>query len=506
MKTISLSALLAASFVLLLALSVSVKSSANASLGDDQLRQLKLIEQQILSDKQSEARKHKEREQAFLAARDQQAEKLAELQREEAAAKAEYQRLKASVESGGAEIKALKVQLGERAHHLQDLFALARQVAGDTQQELSGSLVSAQYPSLLGQLEPLRKEQTVLEAAQLQALWQVLSADIKASGELSRFNAPVYQQDGSSQSTEVLRLGPFSARDQENYLQLLPENGRLQVLAPAPDGMPQAQGSDVFEALIDPTRGQLFKQSVNQAGWAERLQQGGYVGAVIVLLGILGLLFTGYKMLSLAALKKRIDAQLAVPTTIDKSNPLGRILAAGEALMAAPKENDSSSHNAVQSSAQQSANEPVLEAKLQEAILREAPVLDIGTGLIKLLATVAPLLGLLGTVTGMIATFQAISLHGTGDPRLMAGGISQALITTVLGLVVAIPLLFGHSLVASRVKNLMLILSQESLALVAQVLDQSAAKTAASRGQGSGSEPAGAGAGEQVVAAQALKD
>lgn len=476
---------------LLSAALLSMSTTLLAEVGDDQLRQLKRIEQQILSDKQREAREHKAREQAFLAARDRQAAKLAELKREQAAAKAEYLGLKADVESGGAAITALKAQLDERAHHLQDLFALARQVAGDTQQELSGSLVSAQYPALLAKLESLRQDQTVLEAAQLQALWQVLSADIKASGELSRFNAPVYQQDGSSQTTEVLRWGPFSARDQEHYLQLLPENGRLQVLAPAPNDMPKMQGDEVFEALIDPTRGQLFKQAVNQAGWAERLQQGGYVGAVIVLLGIVGLLFTGYRMLSLAALKKRIDAQLAAPKNIDNSNPLGRILAAGEALTAAPQHDS------------QATNEPLLEAKLQEAILREAPALDRGTGLIKLLATVAPLLGLLGTVTGMIATFQAISLHGTGDPRLMAGGISQALITTVLGLVVAIPLLFGHSLVASRVKNLMLVLSQESLALVAQVLDQPASKTAASKGQKGAGEASSSV--EQVVAAQAHK-
>ena len=82
-------------------------------------------------------------------------------------------------------------------------------------------------------------------------------------------------------------------------------------------------------------------------------------------------------------------------------------------------------------------------------------------------ANTATLLGLLGTVTGMIATFQSITLFGTGDPKLMAGGISQALITTVLGLIAAIPLLLLHNFVATRSKDLVQILEERSAGMVA---------------------------------------
>ena len=105
---------------------------------------------------------------------------------------------------------------------------------------------------------------------------------------------------------------------------------------------------------------------------------------------------------------------------------------------------------------------------LDDAITREVPVLERGQSMIKLLASVAPLLGLLGTVTGMIATFQSISLFGTGDPKLMASGISQALITTMLGLIVAIPLLFLHSLIASRSRKLVQILDEQSAGLISR--------------------------------------
>ena len=114
-------------------------------------------------------------------------------------------------------------------------------------------------------------------------------------------------------------------------------------------------------------------------------------------------------------------------------NPLGRVFLAAEQDKSEDTDN--------------------LELILDEAITREVPALEKGLSMIKLFAAVAPLLGLLGTVTGMIATFQSISLFGTGDPKLMANGISQALVTTMLGLCAAIPLLFIHNLLAYRAEN-----------------------------------------------------
>ncbi|MFT7186078.1 MAG: biopolymer transport protein ExbB [Pseudohongiellaceae bacterium] len=185
-------------------------------------------------------------------------------------------------------------------------------------------------------------------------------------------------------------------------------------------------------------------------------------------LGIAGLLYTLFRLITLSKINTQIKQQLKTPEQPDKNNPLGRVLAVyhDSATLKASNKQSKEASPSIQD------NHEGLEIKLNEAILREAPKLDKGTGIIKLLATVAPLLGLLGTVTGMIGTFQAITLFGTGDPKLMAGGISQALITTVLGLIVAIPLLFGHSLVATRVKSLLTILTQQSLSLVAQTIEK----------------------------------
>jgi biopolymer transport protein ExbB len=144
----------------------------------------------------------------------------------------------------------------------------------------------------------------------------------------------------------------------------------------------------------------------------------------------------------------RIQAQLRDISRPGQANPLGRVLAAVEGIPLQEEE--------------------LLQLKLDEAVLAEIPALERGNGLIKLLAATSPLLGLLGTVTGMILTFQAISLFGSGDPKLMAGGISQALVTTVLGLVVAIPLLFGHSLINALSRSMIQRLDEQCAGVLAR--------------------------------------
>jgi biopolymer transport protein ExbB len=116
-----------------------------------------------------------------------------------------------------------------------------------------------------------------------------------------------------------------------------------------------------------------------------------------------------------------------------------------------------------------------LVLKLGEAIMKETPKLNAMLPFLKIIAVVAPLLGLLGTVTGMIITFQAITLYGAGDPKLMAGGISTALVTTVLGLCVAIPMVFLHTLVASRARRLTQILQEEATGMLSERAEQQGA-------------------------------
>jgi biopolymer transport protein ExbB len=231
-----------------------------------------------------------------------------------------------------------------------------------------------------------------------------------------------------------LRAGVFSAWADGDYLRFVPETGDLLSLSRQPPlrfrnaarGFDDAGGPQML--AIDPTRGSLLGRLTYTPDLRERVAQGGTIGLIIIGLGVTGLLLTGWRLAFLALLTRRIRRQLADVSRPDARNPLGRVLLAARDIGLDDEE--------------------LLQLKLDEAVLAEMPAIERGNGLIKLFAAISPLLGLLGTVTGMILTFQAISLFGTGDPKLMAGGISQALVTTVLGLVVAIPLLFGHSVVA----------------------------------------------------------
>ncbi|MEM1082282.1 MAG: MotA/TolQ/ExbB proton channel family protein, partial [Pseudomonadota bacterium] len=224
--------------------------------------------------------------------------------------------------------------------------------------------------------------------------------------------------------------------------------GRFQGMAA---DLQDASPGTVQEMAVDFTRGDILAQVVRAPNLQERLRQGGTVGWIIVAIGIFGILFAIWKgtvlMLRGNAIKRQVKRSDA-----SQGNALGRVLSVYE-------DNPN-------------ADVETLELKLDEAILRETAPLESGLPLIKVLYVVAPLIGLLGTVVGMIVTFQQITLFGTGDPRMMASGISMALITTVLGLVVAIPLTLIHSVLQSRSRALIQILEEQAAGIIARTAEQ----------------------------------
>ncbi|MEO1884670.1 MAG: MotA/TolQ/ExbB proton channel family protein, partial [Methylococcales bacterium] len=246
----------------------------------------------------------------------------------------------------------------------------------------------------------------------------------------------------------------FNALSEGQYLRYLPESEQLATLARQPESRFLDLATDFSAAPngnadlgIDPTRGVILSMLIQTPNTFERIDQGGIIGYIILTLGGIGFIFALYRLFVLFQTGQKMSAQL-VSETASTDNPLGRVI------------KDAESHH--------SPDVETLELVLDEAITREVPVLEKGLGMIKLLAAVAPLLGLLGTVTGMIETFQSISLFGTGDPKLMANGISQALVTTMLGLCIAIPLLFLHSLLASRSKSLVQILDEQTAGIISR--------------------------------------
>jgi biopolymer transport protein ExbB len=333
-------------------------------------------------------------------------------------------------------------------------------VAGDTRSQLEASLISAQYPDRAEKLASLVKKKNIPSAAALNDLWYVLQHEITESGKVVKFEAAVTDPSGEARTRMVTRVGLFNAVSDGKYLTWISEVGKLNELARQPSSRYLATISDLEESeggmvrfAIDPSRGSILSLLVQTPSLGERIQFGGVIGYMILALGALAFLGALIRILYLSKVTLRVQAQKQAPKA-SLDNPLGRVMHVFEQN---PK-----------------VDTDTLSLKLDEAILREQSNFDKFLWAIKVVSVAAPLMGLLGTVTGMIRTFQAITLFGTGDPKLMAGGISEALVTTMLGLVVAIPLVLLHSWLRTMSRRLSDVLGEQSAGIVARQAENTA--------------------------------
>ena len=409
----------------------------------------------------SEGKINQAREAQFLSDRNNQrnllAQAKAELKREEKRSddlKSEYDRLERN-------LAELTTVLQERMGNLGELFGIVRQSSGDIQAALNDSMVSAQYQGRDVFLSELAQRKALPNVQELRTVWSRMVTEIAESGKVIKFNAIVERANGAKEEVEIVRVGVFNAVSDGRFLDWNSARStkHLIELARQPTSRFQSMASDLQAAptgemvamAIDFTRGQILRAVVQSKTPIERVKEdGGPVGMVIIGVGIFGLLLCIWKALVLYTTGGRMSKQLKTADA-NKGNPLGRVMA----IYTDNTETDIET----------------LELKLDEAILRESAPLETGLSFIKVLYVVAPLLGLLGTVVGMIATFQMITLFGTGDPRMMAGGISTALVTTVLGLVVAIPLTIFHAFLQGKSKALIQILEEQAAGIIARLAE-----------------------------------
>ncbi len=434
--------------------------SLNSAMADTGKSAASLDEllRQVKASQGEEGRRNKAREQRFLAEKSQQQTLLKQAEAELVRTQAESDRLKSLFESNEEKLAELTEILHQRTGTLGEVFGVVRQSAGDLKAVISDSLVSAQHTGRVPPIENLANSRALPTVSELETLWYTLQQEMTESGKVVTFNADVIGVDGVSLQRPVTRIGTFTAVSDGKYLNYLAETGQLITLSRQP-GQPHSSlaqdigqlSAGVGPMTIDPTRGSILGMLVQSPSALERVQQGGVIGYIILALGLLGILVGAERFWRLSRIGSKIRQQLEAPDKPQENNPLGRVLQVF----------DSNSSEDLET----------LELRLDEAILKETPALSRGVRIVKLLAAIAPLLGLLGTVTGMIGTFQAITLFGTGDPKLMAGGISQALVTTMLGLIVAVPLLFMHAGIAARSQRFIQILDEQSAGLIARQLE-----------------------------------
>ncbi len=416
---------------------------------------LRLIEQGKARDNQ-EAR---QREARFAQQRNQQQNLLNQARAERTRQENESARLEGLFEENQQRIITARAALDERLGALKELFGVLQTVAGDAQGRFSSSLTSLQYPDrgefLVELGSKMANANSLAQIEDIERLWFELQREVNESGKISTFSHTVITAGGQQETMPITRVGTFNLVSSVGYLEFKGDD-TVAELPRQPEGrftssavaLANATGQGgVIDFGVDVTRGGILGLLVETPTLQDKVQQGGIVGYCIIALGIIGLLVALIRFVGLSNDSRKVSAQLKRDSA-STDNPLGRVLAAYES--------------------NQGADTETIELKLSEAALKEMPGLTKGLLFIKVVGVVAPLMGLLGTVTGMIKTFQVITLYGAGDPKMMAGGISQALVTTVLGLVVAIPMVLLHTLVSGQSKKIINVLQSQSAGLVAQ--------------------------------------
>ena len=211
---------------------------------------------------------------------------------------------------------------------------------------------------------------------------------------------------------------------------------------------------------LDVTEGRAALLQADQRGLYDELVTGGVVMIPLVLVALLAMVVAVLKTVSLWRVHG-VDAHAAV--AIAQSYAAGDTAAAERSSAALPAPLRAVVNEGL---AHYDAAPVILEEIVEERVMSQLPGLERHLWLLAVLAGIAPLLGLLGTVTGMIHTFQLVTVFGTGDAGLLSGGISEALVTTKFGLVIAIPVLVVHALLSRRVRTLMAELEQAATAFV----------------------------------------
>lgn len=452
------------SILFVLSLTLNTFVVAQESEGDEaEISTVEALLQLVKEGKTKEQSENADREAKFMANKNEQAAILAAEKRELARQERIADQLEAEYKKNEEILRVKEEAYQKELGSLVELFGHLQSSAGEAAVQFSGSLTSPQYGlervDFLNELTSKMSETTELPTIrEIEGLWYELQREMVASGQVVSFDTTVIDVDGESSTCNVTRVGLFNAVCDGKYLEYVAATGQYAFLPRQPAGrftktaksVGNADAGEQIRFGVDPTGptgGSLLANLIQTPSLAERAAQGREVGYAIIFVGLIGIGLAFWKLWSLYVLGKAVRTQ-AGSKTLDVRNPLGRVLKVGE----------------------ENFNKDIdtLELKLAEAIMAERPSIERGIGAVRIISVVAPLAGLLGTVTGMIVTFQMITLYGTGDPKLMAGGISQALVTTVLGLLVAIPTTLLHSFTASSAKGIISVLEEQSTGILAE--------------------------------------
>lgn len=404
---------------------------------------------------------NREREARFAAARDQQAALLKEAQAEKAGLEARAAALAKQFEENDRILGELIQARDVKAGNLGEMFGVLRQAAGDFATTARNSMLTVQIPERIAELDRLAQTKTMPPMEDLQQFWFELQREMTEGGKVMRFDGTVVKADGSKEQQSILRVGPFVAVSDGKFLEYSLAQRSLSEPAKQPPGKFRGIAEDFEEEtegyhpmVLDPTRGSLLSLFALRPSFLDRVIHSEAVVYIIIVVGIVGFVLGVYQFFYLTVVGARVRRQMANLSQPTTDNPLGRILSTFKGTRLPTGE-----------------AAEVVELRITETVLRELPPIQRFQPFLKLAVAAGPLLGLVGTVIGMIVTFQAITESGSGDPKIMADGIGQAMMATVMGLGIAIPLLFLNSLLQARSRKIVQVLDEQSTGLLAEILE-----------------------------------
>ena len=423
-----------------------------------------LLEQVRTADAR-DAKANAEREARFATSRDQQQKLLSEANAEKTALENQAAALVKQFEENDRLIGELTQARDIKAGNLGELFGVMRQTAGDFATVARNSMLTAQFPDRVSQIDRLAQTKTMPPMEDLNRFWFEMQREMTEGGKITRIQAKVTAPDGSQADKTVLRVGPFVAVAEGQFLEYTTGANAFSTPPKQPPGKFgsiaedfEEEGSGYHAMVVDPTRGVLLNLFSQRPSMVDRIVEGESVNWLILGIGLIGTIIAIYQFGFLTLTSTKVNRQLANLNSLNADNPLGRVLLAFKGKNAPGTAEDAE----------------VIELRISEAVLKEIPPLERGQSFLKLGVAAGPLLGLVGTVVGMIHTFQVITESGSGDPKLMAAGISMAMIATLLGLGIAIPLLFANSALQARSKRITQILDEQSTGLLAELIEKRA--------------------------------
>lgn len=427
--------------------------------------------QEVLAGRSAEHQAVEQAKAAFSAASEAEQQKmLQEAQTRRDSLDARSKQLSSQFSDNEIKINDLDKKLREKASELgvAEIFGLSRQIAGDNAMTLEQSLITTQFPPKSGEkdrstvLREFAASKTTPVTADIERLWFELQREMVASGQVAKYRTGVIAPGGEKSEQEVIRIGPFTASSNGKVLQYLPNLHSLSVYPRQPPAhilgyvkKLEAASGGYVQAVVDSTRGVLMSLYVERPTWVQRIEHGEQVNWIILLVGAVGTICFLYQLVYLLLVRGRVRAQLKKLDSPSKDNPLGRVL------LSFTGDTDNIERDA-----------DVAELRIAEAVSREVPKLERFQSLLRLSVAAGPLLGLIGTVLGMIITFQAITESGSGDPKLMAHGIGAAMIATVLGLGIAIPLLFANALLTTLSTGMTQVIEEQSAGMLAETIER----------------------------------